>query len=104
MTLSVDPVPLRHSLAAQRQLIDEAIRVALSAVDPREAIFRRVQRVGHMLMIADRAIDLRAADRVLLVSIGKAAVPMADALIDLLGDDLSAGVVVTKYGHAAGFE
>src|SRR3990172_4232895 len=104
MTLSVDPVPLRRSPAARRQFIDEVIRVALSAVDPREAIFRRAQRVGHVLMIADRAIDLRAADWVFLVSIGKAAAPMADALIDLLRADLAAGVIVAKHGHAAGFE
>ena len=100
----MDLAALRHSPAAQRQLIDEAIRSALDAVDPREAIFRRVQRVGHVLMIDGRAIDLRAADRVFLVSIGKAAAPMAGALIDLLGGDLTAGIVVTKRGHAVDFE
>ena len=103
-TTPVDLSALRRRPAAQRQLIDEVIRAALQAVDPREAIFQRVQRAGRVLRIDGRAIDLRAADRVFLVSIGKAAAPMAGALIDLLGDDLAAGVVVAKHGHTAGFE
>ena len=100
----VDLSALRRSPAPQRRLVDAVIHAALDAVDPREAIFRRVQRAGSALMIDGRAVDLRAADRVFLVSIGKAAAPMAGALIDLLGDDLAAGVVVTKRGHAAHFE
>ncbi len=99
-----DPRTLRGNPAAQRRLIDDVMRTALNAVDPREAIFRRVRRIGHVLTVADRVIDLRTADRVFLVSIGKAAVPMADALIDLLDEDLTAGVLVTKYAHAAGFQ
>jgi len=95
---------LQGDPTSRRRVIDGAIRAALDAVDPREAIFRRVRRVGHMLTLADRAIDLRAAEHIFLVSIGKAAAPMADALIDVLGGDLTAGVIVTKHGHAAGFE
>lgn len=86
------------------QVIAELQRAALGAADPREAIFRRVQRVGHTLMAADRAIDLSQAGRIFLVAVGKAAAPMADALIDLLDDDLSAGIVVTRYGQAGDFQ
>lgn len=84
-------------------MIDDLIRAALDAADPRAAIFRHVRRIGHLLTVADRTVDLRAAERVFLVAIGKAAGPMAEALIDVLGDDLAAGVIVTAYGHAAGF-
>ena len=97
MTFAIDP-------AHVRRLIDEAIRAALDAVDPRQAIFRHVQRVGHVLTIGDTAVDLSAAGRVFLISFGKAAAPMAGALIDLIGDDLTAGIVVTPHGHAASFE
>jgi hydroxypyruvate reductase len=79
------------------------IRAALDAADPRQAIFRHLSRSGDRLTVVDRAIDLRAVERVFLVAIGKAAAPMAGALIDVLGDDLTAGVIVTAYGHAAGF-
>ena len=100
----IELATLRNNEMAQRRLIAEMQRIALNAADPREAVFRRVKRIGHVLTVAHRTIDLRAADRIFLVSMGKAAVPMADALIDLLGDDFAAGVVVTKRGHAADFQ
>jgi len=100
----IDLKALRSDPVAQRRLIDEAIRAALKAADPREAIYRRVQRIGGRLMVADRAIDLRQANRVFLVSIGKAAAAMADALIDLLDEALTAGVIVTKYGHVGDWQ
>ncbi len=40
--------------------------------------------------------------KVVLVSVGKAACQMAKAAADLLGERISAGVVVTKYGHSMG--
>ncbi|MGH2594068.1 MAG: glycerate kinase type-2 family protein [Anaerolineae bacterium] len=104
MNLPSELIGRRGDPPAQRRLIAEMQRIALNAADPREAVFRRVQRIGHVLTVAHRTIDLRAADRIFLVAIGKAAVPMADALIDLLGDDVTAGVLVTKRGHAADFQ
>jgi len=40
--------------------------------------------------------------KLVLVAIGKAAWSMAKAACDLLGDKISDGVVITKYGHAQG--
>ncbi len=40
--------------------------------------------------------------RIILISIGKAAWTMADAAIQLLGDTVKKGVVITKYGHSQG--
>jgi len=42
--------------------------------------------------------------RVLVVGMGKASVPMARAVEDLLGDRIEAGAVVTKYGHGGKLE
>jgi hydroxypyruvate reductase len=97
-----DLAAVRGDAAAQRRIISDAIRATLNAVDPREAIFRRVQCIGRFVTVDNRAIDLRTVERVFLIAIGKAAVPMADALVDLLGEDIGAGVLVTKHGHAAG--
>jgi glycerate 2-kinase len=88
-------------------------RVALDAVDPYAAVTRRLVRVGETLCFDGRAWpnaapggkQSRLAPRVLsnvrvrLISLGKAAVPMAAAAADILGDLLSSGIVVTKYGH-----
>jgi hydroxypyruvate reductase len=86
-----------------RRMIDDMIQSVLQAADPREAIFRRLQRIEQTLMMANDATDLRAIERVLVIAIGKAAIPMADALIDLLDDRLSAGVIVTKHAHTGDF-
>ncbi len=73
---------------------------ALRAVDPRPAIERVLSREGNRLHIAEYTWDLETVERILLVAVGKAAVPMAAAAVSVLGSALTAGVVVTKYGHA----
>jgi hydroxypyruvate reductase len=80
---------------AARQILDAAIR----AVDPREAIHRHLLRQGDQLYLGQEMINLRSMGRILVVGCGKAAAPMAAALEEILGDRLSGGVVVTKYGH-----
>jgi len=47
--------------------------------------------------------EICPAGRVTVFSIGKAAVPMAQAAHDVLGDRISAGLLVTKYDHTGDF-
>lgn len=77
-------------------------QAALEAVEPAAAIRRHVRREGDVLTVADRRYDLRHHERVFVVGGGKAAVPMAAAIADILGPRLTEGVVVTKYGHVSG--
>lgn len=86
---------------ARRDL--DSIRVAaLSAVDPAAAVRRALTRDGGRLLSVGRSWDLAACRRVTLASAGKAAVPMAHAASEALSPGPSAGIVVTKHGHAAG--
>ena len=82
--------------AAARQLQ----QAALAAVDPAEAVYQFVSRVGDQMLVADRSYPLREFDRVFLIGAGKAAMPMADAVSEVLRDRLNGGVVITKYHHA----
>ncbi len=82
--------------AAARQLQ----QAALAAVDPAEAVYQFVSRVGDQILVADRSYPLREFDRVFLIGAGKAAMPMADAVSEVLRDRLHGGVVITKYHHA----
>ena len=82
-----------HAAAHQLQ------QAALAAVDPAEAVYKFVSRVGDQLLVADRSYNLREFDRVFLIGAGKAAVPMADAVSEVLRDHLSGGVIITKYQH-----
>lgn len=78
-------------------------RAALDAVDPDAAVRRALRREGTDLIAADRRYDLDAYDRVFVIGGGKAAVPMASAVADILGGRVSRGAVVTKYDHARGW-
>jgi glycerate 2-kinase len=79
-------------------------RSALAAVDPEEAVRRHLRMDGGILCAADQRFDMRACERVLVVGAGKAVAPMAKAIEDLLGDRISAGLLVVKDGHGLPLE
>jgi glycerate 2-kinase len=82
-----------------RAVAQQLQQAALAAVDPAEAAYKFVSRVGDQLLVVDRSYNLREFERVWLIGAGKAAVPMADAMSEVLRDRLSGGVIVTKYQH-----
>jgi hydroxypyruvate reductase len=94
---------LPHSLCAQgdarAQAVLRVLDAALQAVEPAQAVRRHLHREGDTLSAGGQAYNLRRLRHLWLVGAGKAAVPMAGAVADLLGDDLSGGLVITKYGH-----
>jgi hydroxypyruvate reductase len=79
-----------------RQIFDAAVR----AVDPAEAIRRHLVREGTRLRIGREAVDLAGVRQIVVVGLGKAGAPMAAAVEAILGERITRGVVVTKYGHA----
>ncbi len=91
---------MERSLSA---VADQLKRAALTAVDPEAAIQRHVRRNGHELTVGERRYDLDAYDRVFVIGGGKASVPMAAAVADVLGERLTQGAVATKHGHAGGW-
>jgi len=80
---------------AARQIFDAAVR----AVDPGEAIRRHLTREGTALHVGQEVLDLAKIGKVVVVGCGKAAAPMAAAVGQILGDRVTRGIVVTKYGH-----
>jgi hydroxypyruvate reductase len=74
--------------------INRAIVAALTAVHPGLAIKRYLDRQGDKLRVENRIYDLSALD-LRLVVVGKGAIPMAQALADILGDLSSQAIVVT---------
>lgn len=78
----------------------EIMAAALAAVAPQAAVQRFLRRAGDTLFVADRTYDLRQFKQVYVVGAGKAGAPMAAAVAETLGDDLTAGVVIVKEGYA----
>ena len=87
------------SLVDLRAHAREILFAGLSAADPLEAINRAVQREGDRLQIRERFYDLNQFQRIYVTGCGKAAARMALAMERLLGDRITAGIVVVKYGH-----
>lgn len=74
-------------------------QAALRAVDPAEAIYKSVSRVGPQLLIDKYAYFLSQFEHIYVTGCGKAAVPMADAVCELLGESFDRGLIITKYRH-----
>ena len=76
--------------------VERVVRASLDAVDPYQAVHRSLDKQGARLLVGRMTYDLHTIERVLVVSIGKAAGLMAKAAADVLGDKLAAGIVVQK--------
>lgn len=99
----------RESLEQQRQGRAQDLReharailhAGLRAADAAAAVRRNLRAKGSSLLVGPWRGDLRNFHRVWVVGFGKASVPMARAVEEVLGDWVSGGVVVTKHGHGA---
>lgn len=88
-----------RSEAKLREAALEIFRAALKAVDPAEAVRGHVRVEAGILRAGARAFELSKIRRIFVVGAGKACAPMAAALEETLGDRISEGLLVTKYGH-----
>jgi len=93
---------LTHSLrlSPHGAAITRILAAGLDAVHPGEAVARFVRREGDKLHIGDKFYPLEKDRRVFILAFGKASLPMAESLADILGDRLTGGLVIPK--HAAG--
>ncbi|MDQ6603116.1 MAG: glycerate kinase [Chloroflexota bacterium] len=74
-------------------------RAAIRAVDPHAATLRALGRDGETLTVGGATFDLARVRKIVVIGFGKAAVPMAQAVEAVLGDRVTRGIVVTKYGQ-----
>jgi glycerate 2-kinase len=95
---------LDYFLMLTKQHLLAALQQALLAVDPGQAIHKYVQRQGDVLSIdslVSGSWDLNTID-VRLVVVGKAALPMAQAMADLAGDQIDRAVIIMPLGSPPG--
>jgi len=87
----------------QRDEALQFLKAALAAVDPYESVRRVLSREDDALTLQQAGTELRfdlaGIDRLCVVGCGKASAPMARAVEELVGDRISSGLVVVKYGH-----
>jgi len=76
--------------------IARILAAGLNAVHPGEAVGRFVQRENDRLRIANKLYPLDKDQQTFIIAFGKASLPMAESLADILGDRLTGGVVIPK--------
>ena len=69
-------------------------RAALAAVDPWGLVRESVVREGEVVRIKGREFDLASRDRVFIISFGKAASAMGEALAGILDERLTSGIAI----------
>jgi hydroxypyruvate reductase len=74
----------------------QILSAALHAVDPYYAAKSHLQREGDRLIVDKIEYDLNDFDRIFIVGAGKASLPMASATLNLLGDDLTGGIIIAN--------
>ena len=78
-----------HSSRYPAKHVADILNAALHSVDPDNATANALQKL-------QLEVDFSLFHRVGLVSIGKAAIPMAQAALQVLGDQIDSGIVVAK--------
>lgn len=84
-----------------RQLAQDLYRCGLEAVDPYYLVEQQVTVSRNELRIGRQIFRLDQISGIQVVGIGKSCLPMAQAIVDLLGDRLAGGLLVTHAGFAA---
>ncbi len=97
-----DPAVLKSGKTRERREPALAIlSAALEAVDPANAIKRQVSLSDDTLRIGQRTYDLTHYRNIYVIGGGKAGGSMAQAVEEILGRRVTAGLVNVKYGYGA---
>jgi glycerate 2-kinase len=83
----------------QGENVTRVLAAALNAVDPYEAVNHYFHFDGKKIEVKNKVYDLDDFNRIYLVGAGKASIPMAEAVIELLGARISSGCLITKQGY-----
>jgi hydroxypyruvate reductase len=74
----------------------EILASAVDAVDPYQCVLNTVKIFDDRMDIDDQSCSLDQIGRIFVIGFGKSAVPMAKAMIDLLGENITKAAVITK--------
>jgi glycerate 2-kinase len=72
------------------------LEAALEAVEPAKAVNSYLHRQENWLIVDNIEYNLPDYERVFLIGVGKAAIPMSHAAAEILGDNLTEGIILVK--------
>jgi len=91
-------------MQGQEKALEDIFKAGVKAVDPERAVKKYVRRQGNQLFVGDCSYILDSYRRIFLIGAGKGTAPMAKALEDILGERLTNGLIIVKYGHGIPLE
>jgi hydroxypyruvate reductase len=92
---------VRKNIKKMRANAESIFRAGLAAVAPESAVARCCRIEDERLWIGSRCYDLANYKNIHVIGCGKAAAAMAKSVERLLGERITAGIVIVKYGHLA---
>jgi len=90
---------LLNEIEEMRNNAVKIFQKGLQAVEPGSAIKRSCKRKGENLFIGNRKYNLSKIKSIFVTGAGKATAPMAAAIEDILGENITSGIINVKYGH-----
>lgn len=93
-----------HGIHRGRQIVLNVIEKGLHAVDPYKATLKLIQLNNNDLIVGNRTVDLKQRGNIYVVGAGKASFRIAKALEDILGNRITYGIVIVKYGQEGEFK
>lgn len=90
---------LSHGNVEGRRIALDIIEYAIKAVDAYELVRKVVFVEGQTLSIDGLKYDLSSIRNIYVIGAGKGSVRIAEALEDILGDRISAGIIIEKRGQ-----
>lgn len=87
-----------HGNSSLRNAAIDVIEHGLRAADPYVGVKRLLRRNGDVLQVGDLVLELNKFERIFILGAGKASLGIAQALEEILGDDISDGLFVLRYG------
>ena len=88
-------------MTALKHQAEQIVLQAIEAVKPWPLIHARVKLQGDSLQVDRHRWRLSAFRKLWVIGFGKASAYMAQALENLLGERITGGMVIVKYGHTA---
>ncbi len=85
-----------------QKMRQDAIRIfnaGLAAVEPEDCIHRCCRLERNILEVGKQTYDLDKFDEIIIIGAGKAGASMASAVEEILGNRITAGLIIVKYDH-----
>ncbi len=77
--------------------INYIVKQALLSVSPYQCVANKIDIQGSNLFIFEKKIDLNKINDIYVIGVGKAVIPMAEAVFDKIGNRITSGLLIAKH-------